>query len=288
MPETEFTLLQAALWETGALLLRGADSLDAFIGVTELWGQAFRQVMPDKPLQALLGSQLKRQPLSGYDSVFLATGPAEHYALPLHGELYFQGAPPPQLLCFYCARPAKIGGDTLLCDGRALFAQLPVEIQQFFLEHALVYLRIQSEAQWQQAYQTQDFAALQDFLNQQQTQALLTAEGELETRYTCRQVIWYQQHWVFINNFLPFTWRELHEPAATRARLRMRNGQPVPAEIVKAVHTLAEQLTYPVRWQQGDILLIDNRRVMHGRKAIADPQRRLYLRMAGKLNGARA
>ena len=43
------------------------------------------------------------------------------------------------------------------------------------------------------------------------------------------------------------------------------------------VGTLAEDLTVPLRWQDGDLALIDNRRVMHGRFPYAGARRREVL-----------
>ncbi|WP_164705342.1 TauD/TfdA family dioxygenase, partial [Pseudomonas viridiflava] len=34
--------------------------------------------------------------------------------------------------------------------------------------------------------------------------------------------------------------------------------------------------TYPVGWRDNDMVMIDNRRVMHGRQAIVDDRRRIF------------
>ena len=45
------------------------------------------------------------------------------------------------------------------------------------------------------------------------------------------------------------------------------------------VRALAETCTHEINWQDGDIAVLDNTRVMHGRRAIADVNRNLFIGM---------
>ncbi|MGR3520867.1 MAG: TauD/TfdA family dioxygenase [Roseovarius sp.] len=51
-----------------------------------------------------------------------------------------------------------------------------------------------------------------------------------------------------------------------------------PVEI-EALRELAESCTVEINWQDGDIAVIDNTRVMHGRRAIKDADRQLFIGM---------
>jgi hypothetical protein len=44
------------------------------------------------------------------------------------------------------------------------------------------------------------------------------------------------------------------------------DGSPLNPETMDAVAEIAEELTFDVPWQQGDVALVDNRVVMHGRR----------------------
>jgi hypothetical protein len=55
------------------------------------------------------------------------------------------------------------------------------------------------------------------------------------------------------------------------------DGTPIPEALLETVVTLAEALTVPLRWKDGDLALIDNRQVMHGRFPYAGARRREVL-----------
>ena len=48
------------------------------------------------------------------------------------------------------------------------------------------------------------------------------------------------------------------------------NGEFVPDDLVAEVKAVSDQAEGPVAWQPGDIVILDNTRFMHGRRAILD------------------
>ena len=54
------------------------------------------------------------------------------------------------------------------------------------------------------------------------------------------------------------------------------NDDPIPSEKLKRMEVLCEELTHNIDWENGDILLIDNTRVMHGRRKIEDTERLIF------------
>jgi alpha-ketoglutarate-dependent taurine dioxygenase len=50
-------------------------------------------------------------------------------------------------------------------------------------------------------------------------------------------------------------------------------------DIVSEINKIAERLITEISWQKGDILMLDNTRIMHGRRAFFDNQRDIYLRL---------
>lgn len=62
-------------------------------------------------------------------------------------------------------------------------------------------------------------------------------------------------------------------------RYAMADGSPVKAEEIEEIRALAEEVTHEINWQDGDIAILDNTRVMHGRRAIADANRNLFIGM---------
>ena len=45
------------------------------------------------------------------------------------------------------------------------------------------------------------------------------------------------------------------------------------------LNEIAERITAEINWQKGDILMVDNTRIMHGRRAFMDDKRDIYIRL---------
>ncbi len=61
------------------------------------------------------------------------------------------------------------------------------------------------------------------------------------------------------------------------AILTFGNGDSIPVPALEAMLGLADKLTFPVDWQDGDVALVDNHRVMHGRKPYSGARKRQVL-----------
>lgn len=275
------SLLLKAIRDHGVALLRHPlQQLADFLQVSEQLGKDFLGTQtgagPHKPV----GSNLGRTPVPGYQGLFVSTSPSLKKALPLHGELFFQGADPPELLWFYCKTAPLNGGETLLCDGRELYQALPEAVQAMFHQQRIVYARQLRPADWPQVFGCNDQVLVQQFLQEQGLETAWAEDGTLHTRFVTSALRQWQGQWVFINNVLPFALREIEEPQATQARVRFENGQSLPVATVNHINQLAHEFSQTHRWQAGDILVIHNRCVLHGRDQIDDTPRELWLRIS--------
>jgi len=64
------------------------------------------------------------------------------------------------------------------------------------------------------------------------------------------------------------------DPGAT---LRFGDNSEIPVAALQKVAELAERHTYDLGWQDGDVALVDNHRVMHGRRRYSGSRQRLVL-----------
>lgn len=55
--------------------------------------------------------------------------------------------------------------------------------------------------------------------------------------------------------------------------IRFGDGTPLPRETVSQIAQLAEEMVYEVHWGQGDVAIVDNLLVMHGRRPFQGPRR---------------
>lgn len=62
-------------------------------------------------------------------------------------------------------------------------------------------------------------------------------------------------------------------------RYRLDGRDEVGPDEVETLRELAETFTHEINWQDGDIAVLDNTRVMHGRRAIVDTNRQLFIGM---------
>ena len=82
-------------------------------------------------------------------------------------------------------------------------------------------------------------------------------------------------------NFLLFARDYLRMPQVPL----LDDGSVFPDEWLDVIRSTARRLTYAHQWQQGDVLIADNSRFMHGRRAIADPGERQIATFFGYLKG---
>jgi alpha-ketoglutarate-dependent taurine dioxygenase len=182
-------------------------------------------------------------------------------SLEFHGELYSSGNPP-DILWFHCVRPAEIGGETLLCDGVAIAANLLPETTEFFMKTPLVYERAAGRKSWAYRFKTKDKGKILSELQSLNVTASFVGEmlhTRLETN-AIRQTKWGREP-AFINSLL-------HALDSTgRADISNYGLRTViPESIVSEVRSLTARYAYPIQWQRGDTVMIDNTRVMHGRR----------------------
>ncbi|WP_170428411.1 TauD/TfdA family dioxygenase [Ruegeria arenilitoris] len=60
---------------------------------------------------------------------------------------------------------------------------------------------------------------------------------------------------------------------------RLADGSIVSDDEIEEIRAVAETCTAEINWQDGDIAVLDNTRVMHGRRAIKDAERQLFIGM---------
>ncbi len=179
---------------------------------------------------------------------------------------------PPDIVGFYSRKSAKVGSQTTICDGAALWASLSEPLKVMFSQSITV-TRTLPEQLWKRYVATAfgidqhlvSEAHLNTFLKKVPNQAgRLNELGELRYQLTINPVIKdnLSLKMAFANAILGPSFN-YQTPTYSFA-----DGTNIPEHALREITLLAEQLTEEVQWQDNDIVVIDNKRVMHGRREI--------------------
>lgn len=258
--------------EAGAILFRGFGAdLDAF-------GRFARRfcataVHNESPGREVLDRELGIQTVNAGQDPF-----------PLHPELSREPWKPDAAF-FGCLSAPALGGETTICDGIALARALPPAVRQGLEGRRLVYLMptwpelfafwlgtpSPSEAQLASPPPTCPYRFVR------------TPDGRIMRMFS-----------------RPALHKPLFAPGPAFGNFllfsRFYNGRgdfpllddlrPVPEEWLLAIQQTGEALSHAVEWQQGDVLMLDNSRFLHGRRAVLSTAERRIATYFGYLGFA--
>lgn len=187
----------------------------------------------------------------------------------------------PQLAAFFSEKAAREGSCTTLCDGALLLQALDDDLREYFSSPVTVTRRLPKPL-WQ-AYVASEMPGKLAVESVTQDHVMMAAAGRddvninwhdddsltLGITFNPIRIAAASDKLAFANALLGPSFN--YEPP----RYTFDDGREVSSDALKAVSDEAEKQTLEINWQDGDIALIDNWRVMHGRRAIEDADRRV-------------
>jgi len=257
----------ALLREHGGVVFRGFHvDQDEFVRLGNELGARFYNMRLDARLREMI------TPDGVVAGVLKGTG-----ALPLHME---RGYSPlkPELVLFHVIRPSLVGGESLLCSGERVLEQLPPALATRFRTTRLKYCHIWEPDAWKGRYgATRDEVAR--LLAHRSDVVDFRFDGELlHYSYLVPAIVQSRLggRAAFCNN-IEGAWELQHATPATRRSVyehavMFEDDQPMTADIVGAVHDVIERVTEVHEIRAGDVEVLDNYRVMHGRRAFEAPR----------------
>ncbi len=192
----------------------------------------------------------------------------------------------PDIVAFFSKRSAKKGSQSTVCDGAEMWKHMSPALQKKFSQKITV-TRTLPEVLWKRYVATAldietpesvTFDNLETFLTKVSGQkAELFESGELRYELTLNPVLNenMSSKTAFANAILGPSYNY------EAPEYQCEDGTDISQELIDELKELAEQFTHEVQWQDGDIVVIDNKRVMHGRRAIVGPlsERELFIGM---------
>lgn len=188
----------------------------------------------------------------------------------------------PRRLFFCCIVPATNGGQTPISDSRKVFQRIPKGIVERFVEQGVMYVRTFTKGlglSWQETFQMTDRTQMQRYCQKNNIVADWLSDGRLRIKQVLKATIehpatgesvWFNQAHLFHLSSLPTEIRlELEKTGAPDEMPRNAfygNGEPIDHESLRQIRQAYDQEEKLFNWHKGDILVVDNILVAHGRK----------------------
>lgn len=276
--------VETQLRRRGGLLLRGFDVRGA---------EDFRRAATAFS-GALLEYKERSTPRSQVAAyLYTSTEYPADQVIPLHNENSYSHTWP-RHIWFFCETCAERGGETSIADSREVFRRLDPALRDRFARRGVMYVRSYGPnlgLSWQETFQLQSPEDVERYCAQAGIECRWS-DGRLTTRQarpaTARhpdtgEPLWFNQaHLFHASSLPPAVYRSLAAAFAESEFPRHAyygDGQPLEDEALAHIREVYARAQEQVRWQRGDVLLLDNMLTAHGRLSFAGP-RRLLVAMA--------
>ncbi len=220
-----------------------------------------------------------RSQVSG--KIYTSTEYPPEQSIPLHNEMAYS-LNWPMKIWFFCLKAAEQGGETPIADSRKVFQRIDPKIKEQFIEKKILYVRNYGEGldlQWENVFQTTEKLEVEAYCRHAGIDFEWKDENRLSTRQVCQAVathpktgddVWFNQaHLFHVSSLKP----EVRESLLSMFREEdlPRNafygdGSKIEASVLEEINEIYQQETVIFSWQDGDILMLDNMLVAHGRK----------------------
>ena len=272
--------MRQLMLDHGGILLRGFDVAGAEefnACVTALGGQALDYAGGNSPRTRVSGD------------IFTSTEYPATETISLHNEMSYLPAWPRRLF-FYSQIPAATGGQTSLASSVDLLHSLPDHIVKTFQDRQLNYVRnfpanVKLGKTWQVTYGTADRDEAEQLIRQQGSDCVWGSNGDLKVTTRCDALAvhpdtgteaWFNQAEQWHPSALHPELRKLFESRNMLVHhCEHGDGSPLDEAMLGTIRQHANQNKLLFDWKKGDVLMIDNILMMHGREAFTGARKTL-------------
>jgi alpha-ketoglutarate-dependent taurine dioxygenase len=270
-----------SLRQTGTVLLRGFEpELSEF--------EAFSGLFCDRFHRSAARDEWRES--NGDGST--ARTPDVNFTLLAHTEGSYRPFPAPDIAFFHCqVPPVGGGGQTLLVDGRAFLDRRPDDARRRLESGGVIFEARWDRERWQGELGVDDVEGLDALAGDYPDFQYEIEQNEII--YRCRRQAIHEDmdgQQVFANAILA------HLPGVEHARYRdaraytrdsnrvyFADGEAIGAGFVNALIDIQDEVAHAHPLERNDLLLIDNSRVMHGRRLAQVDSPRVLLTRFGYL-----
>ncbi|GAA3627104.1 TauD/TfdA family dioxygenase [Nonomuraea rosea] len=223
-------------------------------------------------------------------NVYTSTEYPREQTIAMHNELSYSHKWPARLL-FYCATTPGSGGATPVVDGTLWLESLDDEVRDAFAGGVRYSQNLHDGLglgrSWQQTFETDDREQVEAFLEEGHFAWKWTSDGGLRMVSPVRPAavkhpvtgdeVWFNQadhfHPAALGDDLARELAQILPPEELPQSVTFADGGPIPEAYVTHVHDRGLELAVDVDWRQGDLMVIDNVAVGHGRRPYTGDRR---------------
>jgi alpha-ketoglutarate-dependent taurine dioxygenase len=297
------TQREEQLHHSGAILFRGFKALQT----AEDFAAVAQHIAPE--ILDYAGGTTPRSAVTG--KIVTSTDAPRHVVIGLHQEMSYLAPTPefpdptPDKVMFFCETAPGGGGQTPIADMRAVYRKLPRALIDRFEQKGGLILhrklptekRYGFEVTWSTAFGARDRAAMEKLAQEKNWKISWAKDGGLEITHGPSPVvkshrvtgerIWFNQAHLLHKSVAPWTtaWLGPRLPQRLKARtmrpfIRDRffyhsthaDGSEISLADLACIRQVIAGETVMFDWQRGDLLLIDNKLVAHGRQPYQPPR----------------
>jgi alpha-ketoglutarate-dependent taurine dioxygenase len=267
--------IEAQLLRHGGLLfrgfgVRGRDDFEQFLHALPI------------PLMHYMEGATPRVEL--HEKVYSSTEFPADQAIALHNELCYVMTWPMKIW-FCCVKAAERGGETPIGDVRRVLQRLDPKIRRRFEEKGWMLLRNFGDGMgipWQKSFRVETPAEAEDYFRRAKIEFEWKGPDRLRTRQVrpaitkhprTGDLLWFNHIAFWHVSSLEPSLREMFLSELGEVNLPYNtyygDGTPIEDSVAAELRAAYEEETVAFLWQEGDIMMLDNMLVAHGRKPFA-------------------
>ncbi|MBY0463181.1 MAG: TauD/TfdA family dioxygenase [Alphaproteobacteria bacterium] len=214
--------------------------------------------------------------------IYTATEYPADRTIPMHNENAYANIWPEKIF-FFSTIVATEGGETPIVDSRNVYKKLDPAIIKKFEEKKVLYIRNYRtgvDLSWQEVFQTNNKDEVEDYCK---NNSILwewdNGISELTTKQICQatlshpqtqEKVWFNQAHLFhvsgLDNDVQKSLLEEYGENNLPRNAFYGDGAPFEEDILDHIREIYEQEKIKFKWQKGDIMLLDNVLMAHGRQ----------------------
>lgn len=268
--------LESRLRENGAILFSGLkiDEISDFENVMDDISDKFMAYVDGNSPRTKLTSK-----------VYTSTEYDKNHHITLHNELSYSYKWPSKIF-FCCLIPSPTGGETPIADCRRVVNSMDQDLVKEIEAKGITYIRNLNNGgagfgpSWQDTFETESKSEVEEFCSKAHIQCVWKDDDSVKliqpskgiiTHPTTGEKVWFNQ----IDQFHPSHLdSEIYETLMMMYNddeelpmyVSFGDGTKITEDMVKEIRKTVDNESLARKWDQGDLLMLDNVLVAHGRK----------------------